>query len=149
MVIKVENLTKEYRGDIALNNVSFSLDEPKIYGLLGRNGAGKTTFMDILAGNILPTSGHISVNNDEPFDNEQLMSSICLIKEGNNFEKELKIKNIFKIYSYFYPNWDMELAYGLAEQYHLNVNLKVKALSKGMESAVSIIVGLADRKSVV
>src|SRR5690625_1914519 len=145
MKIKVENLTKKYKDKYALKNVSFSLNEPKIYGLLGRNGAGKTTFMDILAGNILPTRGTISVNGKQPFDNEQLMSSICLIKEGNNFDKELKIKNVFKIYSYFYPNWDMDLAYELAKQYELNVNLKIKALSKGMESAVSIIVGLASK----
>src|SRR5690625_1778758 len=93
----------------ALDDVTFTLNEPKIYGLLGRNGAGKTTFMDILAGNILPTDGHVLVNDHRPFDNEQLMRSICLIKEGDNFEKELRIKNIFKIYSYFYPNWDMDL----------------------------------------
>jgi len=145
MKIKVKNLTKKYQDNYALNNVSFTLDEPKIYGLLGRNGAGKTTFMDILAGNILPTEGSILINGDEPFDHEQLMSSICLIKEGNNFDKELKIKNIFKIYSYFYPNWDMALAHELAKKYNLNLNLKIKALSKGMESAVSIIVGLASK----
>jgi len=145
MKIKTKQLSKKFKDKDALNSLSFALNEPKIYGLLGRNGAGKTTFMDILAGNILPTSGDVFVDEKRPFDNEQLMKSICLIKEANNFDKELKIKNVFKIYSYFYPNWDMPLAYELAEQYNLKLNMKVKALSKGMESAVSIIVGLASK----
>jgi len=107
MKIKTKQLSKKFKDKDALNSLSFALNEPKIYGLLGRNGAGKTTFMDILAGNILPTSGDVFVDEKRPFDNEQLMKSICLIKEANNFDKELKIKNVFKIYSYFYPNWDM------------------------------------------
>src|SRR5690625_2500339 len=101
MNIEVEELTKRYDQTVALKDVSFTLADPKIYGLLGRNGAGKTTFMDILAGNILPTKGKIYVNGQDPFDNGALMQSICLIKEAKNFDQELKIKQLYKLYSYF------------------------------------------------
>src|SRR5690625_1842906 len=122
MTIEVNALTKTYRKKAALYQLSFKLEEPKIYGLLGRNGAGKTTFMDILAGNILPTEGEILINGQDPFDNEIIQQSICLMKEGNNFDKELKIKQVFKLFSYFYPNWENDLAYDLAKQYNLDVN---------------------------
>lgn len=145
MKIDVKNVTKKYRNHYALENLSFTLDEPKIYGLLGRNGAGKTTFMEILAGHILASSGEVLVNGEDPFDSAELSGSICLIKEGNNFERELKVKNVLKIYSYFYPNWDMKLAKELIREYNLNMNAKVKALSKGMESALSITIGLASK----
>ncbi|WP_067728733.1 ABC transporter ATP-binding protein [Oceanobacillus damuensis] len=145
MKIEVKNLSKKYHDNFALDNVSFTLDEPKIYGLLGRNGAGKTTFMDILSGQILASKGEILINGKNPFDNQQLTESICLIKEGYNFKKDLKVKNVLKIYSFFYPNWDQELADSLIKEYNLNLNSKIKTLSKGMESALGITVGLASK----
>ncbi|MCT2534406.1 ABC transporter ATP-binding protein [Aquibacillus koreensis] len=145
MKIEVNNLTKLYKGKKALDQLSFSLDEPKIYGLLGRNGAGKTTFMQILAGLLLPTSGSLLVDGEAPFDKQRLTESMCLIKEGDNFKKDLKIKNVLTIASMFYPTWDQELARQLLEEFSLQENMKVKGLSKGMESALGIIVGLASK----
>ncbi|WP_407271150.1 ATP-binding cassette domain-containing protein [Radiobacillus sp. PE A8.2] len=145
MKIEVKNLSKRYKNKAALNNISFTLEEPKIYGLLGRNGAGKTTFMNILAGHILASSGQILIDGEEPFDNQRLTESVCLIKEGDNFKRDLKVKNVLKIYSYFYPSWDWQLADELVVEYNLDRNARVKTLSKGMESALGIIVGLASK----
>lgn len=145
MKIEVKGLTKSYGDKQALDNISFTLDGPKIYGLLGRNGAGKTTFMEILAGQIMASSGEILIDGSKPFDNQKLTESICLIKEGDNFKKDLKIKNVLKIYSYFYPNWDQAFAEELIVEYNLDLNAKVKSLSKGMESALGITVALASK----
>lgn len=145
MKIEIKNLSKKYKQSFALSNVSFTLEEPKIYGLLGRNGAGKTTFMEILSGQILSSSGQITIDGEDPFDNQRLTESICLIKEGNNFKRDLKVKNVLKIYSLFYPTWDQKLADELIKVYKLKLNAKVKTLSKGMESALGIIVGLASK----
>lgn len=148
MKVEVSGVTKTYGEKVALNDVRFTLDEPKIYGLLGRNGAGKTTFMELLAGHNLATSGTITVDGEDPFDQQSISEKICLIKEGNNFKKELKIKNVLKIYQYFYPNWDQQLALDLIKQYNLPMNARVKALSKGMESALGIIVALASKAAI-
>ncbi|MEN2768271.1 ABC transporter ATP-binding protein [Ornithinibacillus xuwenensis] len=145
MKIEVKGLTKKYGNKHALDNISFNLEEPKIYGLLGRNGAGKTTFMEILAGQILPSGGEILIDGEKPFDNRKLTESICLIKEGANFKQDLTVKNVLKIYSYFYPNWDKSLAEELVNEYNLELKAKVKSLSKGMESSLGIIVGLASK----
>lgn len=145
MIIEVDHVSKRYGKKEALKNVSFKLEGPKIYGLLGRNGAGKTTFMNILAGHSLATSGKISINGENPFDHHEILKNICLIKEGDNFYKDMRIKHIYKAYSYFYPNWDQELADKLTADYGLNKNARFKTLSKGMGSAVGIIVGLASK----
>lgn len=145
MKIEVKNLTRKYNKKAALDQVSFTLDGPKIYGLLGRNGAGKTTFMEILAGQNIETSGQILIDNEDPFDNQRLTESICLIKEGDNFKKDLKIKNVLKIFAYFYPTWDQDLANWMIKEYKLNPNAKIKELSKGMESALGVTVGLASK----
>lgn len=148
MKVQVEHLTKKYNGHLALDDVSFSLNESKIYGLLGRNGAGKTTFMDILAGQNISTSGSITINGEDPFDQQHISEQICLIKEGDNFKKDLRIKHVLKIYEYFYPRWDRELALDLIKQYKLPINARVKTLSKGMESALGIIVGLSSKAQI-
>lgn len=145
MKIKVNQVSKVYGETRALNNVSFTLEENKIYGLLGRNGAGKTTFMDILSGQILATKGEITIDGESPFDNQKIIESICLIKESDNFSPELRIRQILKIYRYFYPNWDQKMAEELLEIFKLKQSSKIKTLSKGMESALGITAGLASR----
>lgn len=145
MRIEVKDLTKTYKGKDALNGLSFTLNGDKIYGLLGRNGAGKTTFMKVLKGHILKSSGEVLINDEQPFDNQNISSSICFIKEGDNFKPNLKIREIFKLYSYFYPTWDQDLADELLVAFHLKADWKVKTLSKGMESALGITVGLSSK----
>src|SRR5690625_3410317 len=148
MKIEVSNLTKKYRGKLALDNVSFTLNGPKIYGLLGRNGAGKTTFMNILAGHILASHGDVKVNNEKSFDNRNILQEICLIKEGDNFHKNLNVKDVLRSYALFYPKWDEDLAMQLIEEYNLPLKKRVKTLSKGMASALGVIVGLASKAQI-
>lgn len=145
MNINVQQMTKTYRKKKALDNVSFQLNEPKIYGLLGRNGAGKTTFMDILAGQQLASSGEVTVDGKNPFDQRDILQHICLIKEGDNFQKDMNVKQILTSYRYFYPNWDQALAESLVKEYNLPIKKRVKTFSKGMLSAVGVIVGLASK----
>ncbi|MEI3606407.1 ABC transporter ATP-binding protein [Pseudogracilibacillus sp. SE30717A] len=148
MQIEVKNVTKKYQTKYALENVSFSLHEPKIYGLLGRNGAGKTTFMEILAGHQLATDGEVLVNGKSPFDNREVVKEICLIKEADNFNKDMRIHQIIKACSLLYPKWDQQLADELLKEYKLNGKARVKTLSKGMSSALGVIVGLASKAAI-
>src|SRR5690625_4479880 len=148
MKIDVQSITKKYKNKKALDNVSFHLNEPKIYGLLGRNGAGKTTFMDILAGYQLASSGEVTVNGKSPFDQRDILQHICLIKEGDNFQRDMTVKQICSSYRYFYPNWDQELADRLIKEYQLPTKKRIKTFSKGMLSAVGVIVGLASKATI-
>lgn len=145
MKIEAKNLSMLFKKKQALQSLSFCLEESKIYGLLGKNGAGKTTFMQLLAGLMKPTSGELLVNGENPFENQRIMESVCFVSEANNFKKELKIKYILMINALFYPTWDQQLAETLLTKYELDHNTKVKALSKGMESALGIVVGLASK----
>lgn len=145
MRVNMNELTKVYGKKSALNGITLELEENKIYGLLGRNGAGKTTLMQILAGQILPTGGSVLINDQKPYENQEITESICLINESENFKKGLKIKDVLKIARCFYPNWSRETAEKLLEDFYLHGNMKVKTLSKGMESALGITVGLASR----
>jgi ABC-2 type transport system ATP-binding protein len=148
MTIVADNLTKVYKTATALKGINLRITEPKIYGLLGRNGAGKSTFMQLLAGFDKPTQGNLLVNGMKPFDNQAVTENICLIKEADNFKKDLTIEQTLKIASMFYINWDKQLAADLLEGFDINKKSRIKNLSKGMESALGIIVGLASNASV-
>ncbi|MCL5071280.1 MAG: ATP-binding cassette domain-containing protein, partial [Actinobacteria bacterium] len=81
-MIHVENLTKKFGNIIAVDNISFNVQESKIFGFLGPNGAGKTTTLRMLSTLIQPTSGHIVINDhDSRKDGEYIRSIIGLLTE--------------------------------------------------------------------
>src|SRR5690606_25742535 len=146
MTIQFENISKTYAdGKTALQNINIQLEPNRIYGLLGRNGAGKTTLMHLLTAQLLPTTGNITINGQSPFENAQLLSELCFVKESQPFRKNFRISDLLRLAAMFYPNWDQAFADKLMRDFELSPNKKMTSLSRGMESAAGIIVGLASR----
>ncbi len=143
MKIEVKNVSKSYKHKEALKNVTFTIEGPKIVGFLGHNGAGKTTFLNLLSGLIATTDGNISVNGENVFNTTATLREICFVAESGNFQEEMTIAQTLKAHSFFYPKWDENLAMELLEVFALNPKDKVRGLSKGMVSALGIITGFA------
>lgn len=144
-VVEVNNVTKRYGDVTALNRVAFSLQEDKIYGLLGRNGAGKTTVMHMLAAQLFPTEGTVSVFGEDPYENRKVLDRICFIKESQKYPDMYKVSDVIEVAGSLFPNWDRPYAYSLLKQFDLPLDRFVKKLSRGMTSALGIIIGLASR----
>lgn len=144
-IVSMNQISKKYGQVSALNDVSFTLQENKIYGLLGRNGAGKTTLMHILTAQIFPTAGSVQLFGGQPYENNDVLRNICFIKESQAYPKTLKIKHLLEFASRAYPHWDQAFAEQLIEDFELPINRKLKDLSRGMLSAAGIVVGLASR----
>lgn len=145
IVVEARNVTKSYRKVLALDRVSFRLEEGKIYGLLGRNGAGKTTLMHILTGQWFATSGEVRLFGEDPYENDRVLRRVCFVKESQIYPKSLRVKDVFDLSASFFPNWDRAYAEELAREFRLPLGRRVGKLSRGMLSAVGIIVGLASR----
>lgn len=145
VAIECTNLCKNYGKTTALHNINMKLEENKIYGFLGRNGAGKTTFLNILSAQVFNSSGEIKVFGETAFENDKILSSICFIKDRLLYMSNFKVKDIFSISQDFFKNWDDAFKDKLVEAFKVDVNKKYKALSKGMGAAVGIIIGLASR----
>lgn len=143
--VVANNLTLKYKNVLALDKVSFALEGGKIYGLLGRNGAGKTSLLSILASFREPTSGEILVDNQEPFENPQVMRQICLMYEKDYKEDTSKVKDLLETVEVYRPHYDKELAMHLIERFNLPLDKNVSSLSKGMQSALNVTMGLASR----
>ena len=144
-VVEVRNLTKSYGSVMAVNQVSFSIEAGKIYGLLGRNGAGKTTIMQIFTAQLFATSGAVKMFGEAPYENSRVLSQICFIKDSQKYPNGYRVLDVLDQAAFFFPYWDREYAFTLTEEFRLPLSRRMKALSRGMLSAAGIIVGLASR----
>lgn len=144
-IVEVEQLTKRYGSVAAVDNVSFAVETERVYGLLGRNGAGKTTIMQMITAQLFPTSGDIRVFGERPYENNRVLSQIAFIKESQKYPAAYRVADVLDMAALLYPGWDRDFAATLVEDFRLPLSRKIKALSRGMLSSVGIIVGLASR----
>ena len=144
-VIEVKNLSRSYRKTVAVDDVSFSIEENGIYGLLGRNGAGKTTLMRLLAGHEFASSGEISIYGESPVENSAVLSKMAFIRESMRYPENFNSEHVVKAAAASFENWDEEFAQELIKIFGIPRKRKVRKLSRGQLSAVGVVVGLACR----
>ena len=147
-VVEVKNLTKRYRTTTAVENVSFSLERDTIYGLLGRNGAGKTTVMSILTAQNFATSGDVRIFGEEPYENARVLSRMCFVRESQRYPDGWRARNALKAASLIFPNWNEEVAQRLIKEFQLPLNRDIKKVSRGQLSAIGVIIGIASRAEI-
>ncbi len=144
-IIEANNLSLNYKKFEAIKNVTFQLKEDKIYGLLGRNGAGKTSLLTLLSAFRRPTSGTLTIGGEGNFENAKVMKDISFHYEKNYSEETTKVKKMLKYVGNYRENFDEEYAFKLAEMLELQLDKPVNKLSKGKQSAFEVIMGLASR----
>lgn len=147
-VIEVTDLTKQYRTTTALDEVSLSIEEGTITGLLGRNGAGKTTLMSILTAQNFPTSGTVRVFGASPYENSRVLNRMCFVRESQRYPDDATARHAISTARLFFPRWDEELASDLVGEFRLPLKTPIKKLSRGQQSAIGVIIGLASRAEI-
>ena len=145
-IIEVDRLSLRYNEVTALDEVSFTLTGGKVYGLLGRNGSGKTSLLSVLAGYRKESGGTVRVGGRPVFDNAEVTSQVCLVRgTGDAASSGIKVADVLTFASYLRESWDSTYAAELVEMFSLPLNKNVGALSHGRRSALGIIIGLASR----
>lgn len=148
-IITIKNLKKKFGYDLILDDITLSFEENKIYGLLGRNGVGKTTLLNIITNRIFQDSGTVEVDGENIRENDKALEKIYFMAERNLFPENYKVKEIFKWTAEFYPNFNMKYALDLAKSFDLDISKKVKSLSTGYGSICKIITTLASGAEVL
>ncbi|MGN1101661.1 MAG: ABC transporter ATP-binding protein [Huintestinicola sp.] len=148
-VIEIKNISKSFGKNQALSDVSLTLQENCIYGLLGRNGAGKSTLMNIINNRIFADSGEILIDGVPNRENDKALGKLHMMSEQLLYAPSLKVSDMFKAAACFYPEYDMEYAFKLSEEYKLNTKAKLQKLSTGYRSIAKIINALACNAQVV
>jgi ABC-2 type transport system ATP-binding protein len=145
--ISVTGLTRRFRDQRALDHIDLELERGSITGLLGRNGAGKTTLMRVIAGHDFASAGTVNVLGASPVENETVLRQMVFIREDQAYP-DFKVRDAVQVASWLYPNWSHELAGALLQEFDLPLNRRVRKLSRGMRSALGIVIGLAARAEV-
>ena len=143
MSIELKKVSKRFGQTQALDEVSLTFGGQKIYGLLGNNGAGKSTMLNIITGRYLADSGEVTMSGRPTLDDDSALGQIYLLSEKNYYPESMKVKEAIRWAAIFYPNFDMGLAGQLAERFGLPLKKKITALSTGYASIFKIVMGFS------
>lgn len=142
-ILKVENVSKSYE-DFTLKNVGFDLPKGSIMGLVGENGAGKTTIIKLILNLIKRDNGYIKVFGLDNIENEQqIKEQIGVVLDESYFHDNLRARDISLIMNNIYSNWDKSMFLDYLRKFKLPTDKIVKGFSKGMKMKLSIAVALS------
>ena len=142
-ILKVSNLSKKYPA-FTLLDINFSLDEGRIMGLIGKNGAGKSTTIKAMLNMVCRDTGEITMFGKDFFSNEEsCKQSLGVVLGGVDFYEYQKIKNITAVTKKFYKNWDDTAYQKYMKMFELDPNKRVNQLSAGMKVKYSIVLALS------
>ncbi|RCX19700.1 ABC-2 type transport system ATP-binding protein [Fontibacillus phaseoli] len=144
-ILECSQIAKKFGRSEAIRNATTAFEEGAVHGLLGANGAGKTTLLHILSGLIYPSQGQVLYDGQQVHDNPAVTPNICLVKSDERSWADYKVKDLIKYCSLLLPYWDEKFAVELLRKFRLPGNKKYKHLSRGMQSMVGIVKGLASR----
>lgn len=138
-VIECRNLTHYYGNRMIYKDLSFTVPRGRILGLLGKNGTGKTTTINILSGYLQPRSGECRIFGE----NIQRMNPVTrqrigLLIEGHVQYAFMNVEEIERYYSAFYPNWNRDAYYGLVRKLKIAPRQRIARMSCGQRSQVAL-----------
>ena len=137
-MIKTENLTKQFDTTTALDCLSTTIEEGRIYGLVGSNGAGKSTLLRLLAGVYRPTSGSVEIDGEPVFENPALKQKIFFIPDELYQMPGASLASLANIYRALYHSWSDERYQELVGRFPIPPERKLSACSKGMRRQIAV-----------
>lgn len=143
-ILKVENLYKNFGRKKVLEDFNMTLEKGKAYGLLGRNGEGKTTLIRMIMGVIPSDKGEIFYKGKRiRFSDTSYKSEVGYIAEESIFFSWMTIKGLMDFNSSFYPKWNAQKANKFLKRFSLDKKMQIKNLSRGMKLKLGLIIALA------
>jgi ABC-2 type transport system ATP-binding protein len=145
-VLSVSELTRRFGATTALDSVSLSLPRGAVYGLVGANGAGKTTLIRHILGLHRAEGGSVRVFGLDPVaDPVAVLSRIGYLSEENDLPGWMRVDELIRYTSAFYPKWDDAYAEDLRRAFALDPAVKIKDLSRGQKARAGLLIALAHR----
>lgn len=136
-LISIKGLTKKYGTFTALKDLDLSIEGGKIVGLLGPNGSGKTTLIKMLAGILTQTKGSIRINGEEV--GIKTKAIVSYLPERTYIADWFSVSDILAMFADFYEDFNMKKALTLLNDLDINVNQKIKSMSKGTKEKVQLV----------
>jgi len=142
-MICAENVTMKFDHFAALDNLNCKIPNGCIYGLVGSNGAGKSTFLRLISGIYRATSGKITFDGEEVYENPSIKSKIVFVPDELYFIPQSNLLRMAKLYQSVYENFSFERFHNLTKTFGLSETANIGTFSKGMKRQASTILALS------
>lgn len=142
-MIELKNVTKAFKAHKALDNVDMTINKGSVYGLLGSNGAGKSTILRLLSGIYRQEGGEVLIEGKPIYDNVELKQRIFFINDETVQFTSYTLNDLKDLYKSYYPNFSEEIFEKLKTKINLPTNRKISTFSKGMKRQAIFIIALA------
>ena len=142
-MISAKNVTMEFDGFAALKDMSCEIPDGVIYGLVGSNGAGKSTFLRLISGVYKPKSGEITVDGAPLYENPEVKKDILYVPDDLYFLPQSSMRVMADFYAAAYENFSFERFYNLTKTFGLDPNANINTFSKGMRRQAATVLALS------
>ena len=147
--IEIKNVSKAYGKTAALKNVSATFASGKISGFLGRNGAGKTSLLNIVTNRLFADQGEVLIDGEPAVENDRAQAKIFYMTEKTLYPPGMRVRDVFRLTEGFYPRFDPRRAEELSGRFKLDPAKKIGSLSTGYESIFKLVLALASNAEVI
>lgn len=144
-MINVKNISKKFDDFYALKDVSCNIPEGAVYGIVGSNGAGKSTILRLMAGVYKEDSGELTIDGEKIYNNSEVKSDVVFLSDDLYFLPGASLNRMSTFYKSMYPNYDEKRYKELVELFKLNPKKSLNTFSKGMKRQAAIILALSTR----
>lgn len=142
-MIRTDKATKRFGSLLAVDHVDTEIHNGSVFGLIGSNGAGKSTFLRMLAGILAPDEGSIQIDGADVFENTALKQRCFYISDEQFFFANSTPDDMKNYYKAIYPTFNEQRYRELMDGFGLDPNRKIRTFSKGMKKQVSVICGIS------
>lgn len=142
-MIVATNISKSFEKLKAVEDLSITIEDSQVFGLIGTNGAGKSTVIRMLTGVIRPDSGKITVDEQEVFNNPNAKKNFFYISDEQHFFTNSRPSDMCDYYGQLYPEFNQDKFYDYLTKFDLPKDRKIRTFSKGMKKQVSIILAIS------
>ena len=141
-MIETSGLTKRFDDILAVDHISAKIRDGSVFGLIGTNGAGKSTFLRMVSGILKPDEGAVLIDGENVYENPAVKSRFFYISDDQYFFANGTPLELMKFYKSIYPAFDEPRFFHLLQSFDLDKKRKISTFSKGMKKQLSIIYGI-------
>ena len=141
-MIKADNLTKRFQGVTAVDHTHAEIQDGTVFGLIGTNGAGKSTFLRMAAGILKPDEGTITLDGEAVFEDIRVKARCFYIPDEPSFLGNGTADDMKTFYQGIYPNFDTDRFGRLLKSFELDGRRKIQTFSKGMKKQLAVLLGI-------
>ena len=141
-MIKADNLTKRFQGVTAVDHIHAEIQDGTVFGLIGTNGAGKSTFLRMAAGILKPDEGTITLDGESVFEDTRVKARCFYIPDEPYFLGNGTADDMKTFYQGIYPNFDKDRFGKLLKSFELDGRRKIQTFSKGMKKQLAVLLGI-------